>query len=60
MLVNAGQANAATGDAGYEDCVVSAGALAKALGISEKEVCLPSGHYRVEDGEIGMHVSAVD
>ena len=37
--MNAGQANAATGDAGYEDCLVSAGELAKALGISATEVC---------------------
>ena len=58
VLVNAGQANAATGDAGYEDCVVSAGELAKALGISEKEVCSPPTHQRVEDGERAqMHVS---
>ena len=44
VLVNAGQANAATGDAGYEDCVASAGELAKVLGISEKEVRSPPGH----------------
>lgn len=37
VLVNAGQANAATGDAGYEDCLVSASELAKAMGIRADE-----------------------
>lgn len=51
VLVNAGQANAATGDAGYEDCVASAGELANVLGISEKEVRSPSRHWGLEDGD---------
>ena len=42
VLINAGQANAATGDAGYQDCIESAKALSEALGISENEVLLLS------------------
>ena len=42
VLINAGQANAATGDAGYQDCVESAEAVAAALGISPAEVLLLS------------------
>jgi len=37
VLVNAGQANAATGDAGYQDCLASADCVASALGISAGE-----------------------
>ena len=42
VLVNAGQANAATGDAGYRDCLESADAVAQALGVSPDEVLLLS------------------
>jgi glutamate N-acetyltransferase/amino-acid N-acetyltransferase len=42
VLINAGQANAATGDAGYQDCLESADAVAKALDISADEVLLLS------------------
>lgn len=38
VLINAGQANAATGDAGYQDCLESADAVASALNISPDEV----------------------
>lgn len=42
VLINAGQANAATGDAGYQDCLESAAAVSQALGISPDEVLLLS------------------
>lgn len=42
MLVNAGQANAATGQKGYEDCLRSANAAAEALGIEADDVLLLS------------------
>ena len=42
VLINAGQANAATGDAGYQDCLESAVAVASALNISPDEVLLLS------------------
>ena len=42
VLINAGQANAATGDAGYQDCLESAEAVAAALGISPADVLLLS------------------
>lgn len=42
VLVNAGQANAATGAAGYQDCLDSADAVAAALGISQDQVLLES------------------
>ena len=42
MLINAGQANAATGDAGYQDCLESAAAVSDALGIAPDEVLLLS------------------
>jgi hypothetical protein len=42
VLINAGQANAATGDAGYQDCLESAAAVSDALGISPDEVLLLS------------------
>lgn len=42
VLINAGQANAATGDAGYQDCLKSAQAVAEALSISADEVLLLS------------------
>jgi N-acetylglutamate synthase/N-acetylornithine aminotransferase len=42
VLINAGQANAATGDAGYQDCLESAKAVSEALGISPDEVLLLS------------------
>jgi hypothetical protein len=40
--VNAGQANAATGDQGYQDCLASAAAVGQALSISPDEVLLES------------------
>lgn len=42
VQVNAGQANAATGDQGYRDCLESADAVAKALGVAPGEVLLES------------------
>ncbi|GAB2272472.1 hypothetical protein Dimus_007296 [Dionaea muscipula] len=42
VLVNAGQANAATGDAGYQDVIDSADALAELLEISSHEVLIES------------------
>ena len=42
VLINAGQANAATGDAGYQDCLRSAKAVSEALSISADEVLLLS------------------
>ena len=42
MLVNAGQANAATGAQGYEDCVASADAVAAALGVPRDDVLIES------------------
>jgi glutamate N-acetyltransferase/amino-acid N-acetyltransferase len=40
--VNAGQANAATGELGYQDSLASANAVAAALGISRDDVLLES------------------
>ena len=42
VLINAGQANAATGDQGYENCLTSARAVCEALSISPKDVLLLS------------------
>uniref|UniRef100_A0A7N0VF16 Arginine biosynthesis bifunctional protein ArgJ, chloroplastic n=1 Tax=Kalanchoe fedtschenkoi TaxID=63787 RepID=A0A7N0VF16_KALFE len=42
VLINAGQANAATGDAGYEDVLDSVSALAKALQIKPEEILVES------------------
>ncbi|EFN54405.1 hypothetical protein CHLNCDRAFT_135738 [Chlorella variabilis] len=42
VLVNAGQANAATGEQGYKDSLASADAVAAALGVSRDEVLLES------------------
>lgn len=42
VLVNAGQANAATGDQGYKDALLSAKAVGEALGISQDSVLLLS------------------
>lgn len=42
VLINAGQANAATGDAGYEDCLKSAEAVAQELGIDTDQVLIES------------------
>ena len=42
VLINAGQANAATGDAGYQDCLDSASAVAEALGIERDQVLIES------------------
>lgn len=43
VLINAGQANAATGDRGYADCEASASALRKALGTDESLLLLSTG-----------------
>ena len=40
--MNAGQANAATGSQGYQDCLDSAAAVAGALGVATGEVLLES------------------
>ncbi|KAF3782170.1 Arginine biosynthesis bifunctional protein ArgJ [Nymphaea thermarum] len=42
VLINAGQANAATGDAGYEDVIECAAAVAKALQVKPEEVLIES------------------
>lgn len=42
VQVNAGQANAATGSQGYQDCLASADAVAKVLGVQPGEVLLES------------------
>ena len=42
VLVNAGQANAATGEAGYQDSLASADAVAAALGLERDDVLLES------------------
>ncbi|KAI5084636.1 hypothetical protein GOP47_0000805 [Adiantum capillus-veneris] len=42
VLINAGQANAATGDAGYQDTLDCAGALAKILGVPLESVLIES------------------
>ena len=42
VLINAGQANAATGDRGYEDCVASAAAVAEAMGVPRDAVLIES------------------
>lgn len=42
LQVNAGQANAATGEQGYQDSLASADAVAKALGVSRDDVLLES------------------
>ncbi|CAM0872553.1 unnamed protein product [Alopecurus aequalis] len=42
VLINAGQANAATGDAGYQDAVDSAEAVAKLLNVSTNDILIQS------------------
>ncbi|KAF7042123.1 hypothetical protein CFC21_051806 [Triticum aestivum] len=42
VLINAGQANAATGDAGYQDAVDSAEAVAKLLNVSTDDILIQS------------------
>ncbi|KAL6762241.1 arginine biosynthesis protein ArgJ [Haematococcus lacustris] len=42
VMANAGQANAATGDQGYQDAVQTASALASALGVAPDDVLLQS------------------
>lgn len=42
VLINAGQANAATGDAGYQDVIECANALAKVLKMGPEEVLVES------------------
>lgn len=42
VLINAGQANAATGDKGYEACVASAAAVAEAMGMPRDAVLIES------------------
>ncbi|CAK9860009.1 unnamed protein product, partial [Sphagnum jensenii] len=55
VLINAGQANAATGDAGYQDTLDSAEALAKHLGVLRRAVLIEStgviGH-RIKKGAL--------
>ena len=46
MLTNAGQANAATGDQGYEDAVNCATLAAASLGVSPDDVLLMSTGVR--------------
>lgn len=49
VLVNAGQANAATGDAGYQDCLKSAEAVAQELGIETDQVLIESTGLAAHD-----------
>ncbi len=42
VLINAGQANAATGAQGYQDCLDSADAVASALGLARDDVLVES------------------
>ena len=46
LLINAGQANAATGDAGMADAKETAAELSKSLGVLEEDILLMStqGH----------------
>ena len=52
VLVNAGQANAATGEQGYADSLESAEAVAAALGVARDDVLLES------TGVIGRRIKA--
>ncbi|GFZ02302.1 arginine biosynthesis protein ArgJ family [Actinidia rufa] len=54
VLINAGQANAATGDAGYQDVIESASALAKLLQLKPEEVLIES------TGVIGQRIKKVN
>lgn len=54
MLCNAGQANAATGEAGWQDAIDSAQAVADALGISPDEVLIAS------TGVIGQRIKMTE
>lgn len=42
VLINAGQANAATGDAGYQDVLECAGSLAEILRLKQEEILIES------------------
>ena len=42
VLINAGQANAATGDKGYQDCLTSARVVSEALDVPADDVLLLS------------------
>eukprot|EP00959_Pyramimonas_sp_CCMP1952_P173011 3615584-Pyramimonas_sp.AAC.1 len=42
VLINAGQANAATGEQGWNDAVASAEALAEVMGMEAKDILLES------------------
>ncbi|KFK24105.1 hypothetical protein AALP_AAs65441U000400 [Arabis alpina] len=42
VIINAGQANAATGDAGYQDMLDCVGSLAKLLKVNQEEVLIES------------------
>ena len=53
VLINAGQANAATGDKGYEDCCASAAAVAEAMGVPTDAVLIES------TGVIGRQIKCV-
>ncbi len=52
VLINAGQANAATGDQGYQDCLTSAKAVAEALGCQPEQVLLESTGQQAGRGNV--------
>ncbi|KAJ0657394.1 putative transferase [Helianthus annuus] len=54
VLINAGQANAATGDAGYQDVIDCSNALSKLLQVSPDEILIES------TGVIGQRIKKVD
>lgn len=57
VLINAGQANAATGDAGYQDVIECSNALAELLGLEPAEVLIEStgviGHRIKKEALLG-------
>lgn len=54
VLINAGQANAATGEQGWQDALACAAAVAEALGVSADEVLLES------TGVIGQRIKMAE
>lgn len=58
VLVNAGQANAATGDQGYQDCLTSAEALSSALQIPADQVTPCAGPALHVPAQELQHVQA--
>lgn len=54
VVINAGQANAATGQQGWEDCLACAEAAAKELGVNSKDVLVES------TGVIGTRIKMDD